>query len=138
MIAWLRGEPEGIHVDALLAFVEEGEGEVFAHSANLCEVFYGVLASATEQDANESIGLLRDAGVQERNDLDVPFWQEIAKTIGGARSLVKPDGSRASLALGDGFGVALANRLNAEFVTKDRSEIEPLHDANMVVAQFIR
>jgi len=138
MIAWLQGEPEGVHVDALLSFVEEGEGEVFAHSANLCEVFYRAMASATREDARNSITLLRDAGVQERNDLDVLFWEDMATTIAKARTLFKADGTKATLALGDAFGVCLANRLSAEFVTKDRSEIEPLHDAGMVVAGFIR
>jgi hypothetical protein len=42
------------------------------------------------------------------------------------------------LALGDSFGVTLANRLDGVFVTKDRAEIEPLHNAGLVDAQFIR
>lgn len=42
------------------------------------------------------------------------------------------------LALGDAFGVALSRRLNGEFVTKDRTEIEPMHDAGFCRALFIR
>jgi len=140
MIAQLTGEPEGEAVNALLLQRnEEGEGiSLFAHSVNLCEVFYHIAAQHNAQVAEEALKRLFEDGVIERGDLDGAFWREVAGNIVAARSLVKPDGTRAKLALGDAFGVTLSNRLGAEFLTKDRSEIEPLHDAGMVVAGFIR
>lgn len=73
----------------------------------------------------------------ERNDLDGAFWRQIAGNIVAARAH-QAGRNTASLALGDAFGVTLANRLGADFMTKDWGEIEPLHDAGMVSALFLR
>lgn len=125
-------------MEAIFAFVDEGEGEVFAHSTNLCEVFYHVLADTDEPTASDAIAMLKGRGLRERSDLDGAFWRSMAGDIVRARAMSRPDGTRVTLALGDAFGVALANRLDGVFVTKDRREIEPLHDAGLVEAQFIR
>ena len=138
MISWLEGEPEGAHVEAIFGAFDEGEAEVFAHAANLCEVFYHVQLDTDEATAHAALAVLRARGLVERGDMDANFWQEMARTIATARRMTKPDGTMATLALGDAFGVALANRLGGQFVTKDRSEIEPLHNAGMVDAHFIR
>ena len=138
MIAWLDGEPEGAHVEAVFGAFDEGEVEVIAHAANLCEVFYHVQLNADEASAYEAIAILRARGVTERTDMDTDFWQNMARTIAAARTMVLPSGATANLAFGDSFGVALANRVGGVFVTKDRSEIEPLHDAGLVDAHFIR
>ena len=138
MIAWLEGEPEGASVEAVFGAFDEGEAEVFAHATNLCEVFYHVQLDTDEATAHAAIAVLRARGLRERNDMDANFWQEMARTIATARRMIKPDGTPATLALGDAFGVVLANRLGGAFVTKDRGEIEPLHDARIVDAQFIR
>ena len=138
MISWLEGEPEGAQVEVVFGAFDEGEGEVLAHATNLCEVFYHVQLDTDEATAHAAIAVLRARGLVERSDMDASFWQEMARAIATARRMTKPDGSMASLALGDAFGVALANRLGGQFVTKDRSEIEPLHNAGMVDAHFIR
>lgn len=138
MISWLEGEPEGAHIEAIFGAFDEGEAEVFAHATNLCEVFYHVQLDTDEATAYAALAVLRARGLIERADMDAHFWQEMARTIATARRMIKPDGSNATLALGDAFGVTLANRLGGVFVTKDRSEIEPLHNAAMVDALFIR
>jgi hypothetical protein len=138
MISWLDGDAEGDAVDAIFGAFDEGEAEVFAHSSNLCEVFYHVLADADEPTASAAIAMLKGRGLWERSDLDGAFWRAMAGNIVTARAMLRPDGTRVTLALGDAFGVALANRLGGVFVTKDRSEIGPLHDAGLVDAQFIR
>ncbi len=139
MIAWLAAEPEGAVVEALFAQFEEGEGvEIYAHSVNLAEVFYHVLLVEDEQAAEEAVSLLLDAGAVERTDLTGAFWRDVSRLIATARQLPKPSGGHENLALGDAFGVALANRLGGDFVTKDRTEIEPLENAGLVSAQFIR
>ncbi len=138
MISWLEGEPEGALVEAVFGAFDEGETEVTAHATNLCEVFYHVQFDTDEATAHAALAVLRGRGLTERADMDVSFWQEMARTIAAARRMIRPNGSNASLALGDAFGVVLANRLGGVFVTKDRSEIEPLHDAAMVDAHFIR
>lgn len=139
LIAWLAGEPEGQPVSALFAQIDEGEGvAIYVHSVNLAEVFYHVRMNVGEQAAEESIGLILEAGAIERSDMDGVFWRELARLIADARQLPKSSNTRGNLAMGDAFGVALANRLGADFVTKDRTEIEPLQDAGLVSALFIR
>lgn len=138
MIAWLDGEPEGVPVEAIFGAFDEGEAEVIAHSINLCEVFYHVQLDTDEPTAHAAIAMLRARGVTERADMDADFWQDMARTIAAVRAMVLPNGATANLALGDAFGVALSNRVDGVFVTKDRSEIEPLHDAGIVDAHFIR
>lgn len=136
IIAQLTGEPEGEAVNALLVQRNDESEDIslFAHSVNLCEVSYHVVAQRNAQVAEESLQRLFEDGVIERNDMDGAFWRQIAGNIVAARALIKPDGTRASLA----FGVTFANRLGTDFMTKDRGEIEPLHDAGMVSALFLR
>lgn len=140
MIAYLAGEPEGEAVRALfgLASDESERLEIYAHAINLAEVFYHVLATQTTETAEEAITILKEAGTVERSDIDGPFWREMSRLITTARQLPRASGGHENLALGDAFGVALANRLGGDFVTKDRTEIEPLERAGLVSAQFIR
>lgn len=144
MIAYLRGEPEGETVRSLLESAQQ-DGEsalVCTHSVNLAEVYYHVLGETGDETlAEAAIFTLQDAGVVVRNDMDDEFWREIARLIHAARMMpLDPTNlsKRSNLALGDAFGVCLANRLGGDFVTKDRSEIEPLSDAGLVSAFFIR
>jgi len=139
MLALLNGEPEGRLVRALLIQAdEEGEGEVYAHAVNLAEVFYNVMGRTDRATAEAEMARLFSLGVRESRGLDGEFWRDVAATIATARAIVSPDGTRAHLALGDAFGVVLANRLGANFVTKDRAEIEPLATLSLVSALFIR
>jgi predicted RNase H-like HicB family nuclease len=48
------------------------------------------------------------------------------------------DTREEALALGDAIGLALARRMDAEFVTKDRSEIAPMEAAGFCRVLFIR
>ena len=65
MIAWLEGEPEGAHVEAIFGAFDEGEAEVFAHATNLCEVFYHVQLDTDEATAHAAIAVLRARGLVE-------------------------------------------------------------------------
>ena len=141
MISFLAGEPEAMTVEALLvAANEEAEGNVYAHTVNLIEVHYDLLRVGTRANADARMQLLRDAGIIERRDMDAEFARSIALLIARARSLPvdAATGKRPTLALGDAFGVCLANYLADTFVTKDRSEIEPLQNAGLVNATFLR
>lgn len=114
MISLLAEEPEAAVVEALLVSAnEEGEGNVYAHTVDLIEVRYDLLRAGTPENADEKMQLLRDAGVIERHDMDADFARQIAILIAQVRAL-PPDaqtGKRPTLALGDAFGVCLANRL---------------------------
>lgn len=142
MLAYLNGEVEGPAVAGLFKL---SDATSFAHSVNLAEVFYDFGPPSISQnlrDAQNAIVQLQTAcRVQERNDLDAAFWQDVALLIAERRAMphdpTKPK-QVPRLALGDAFGLALSRRLNGEFVTKDRTEIEPMHDAGFCRALFIR
>ena len=147
MVAYLTGEPEGETVRALLegAHADSENALIYAHSVNLAETFYHITLAQPdlplperETLAEAAMQILRDVGVVERSDMDAQFWRSIARIIHQARALPTTAGTRGTLALGDAFGVCLANRLGADFVTKDRSEIEPLEQIGLVSAFFIR
>ena len=142
MLAYLKGEPEGARVTQIF---KAANAIFLAHSINLCEVVYNYGPPSVEKnrlDAEAALKRLQQVClVQERADLDVPFWRDVARLIAERRAMPRDPArpkSVPSLALGDAFGVCLANRVGGQFVTKDRSEIEPLHDAKMVNALFIR
>ena len=142
MLAYLKGEPEGILVGRLF---KTAGAVLVAHTVNLCEVFYNFGPPSIAQNKTNAENALKQlhavCGVQERNDMDGAFWRDVALLIAERRAMPR-DPARPSavptLALGDAFGVALSRRLGAESVTKDRSEIEPLHNAGLVKALFIR
>jgi hypothetical protein len=75
--------------------------------------------------------VLRDidlVGVQMRTDVDAAICEDAAR--------LKADWRRVSLA--DCFGMALSCRLEADFLTTDRHELEKLEAANIVRITFIR
>ena len=111
---------------------EDTNVELYVHSANLCEVFHTVWRTEGEQESHAVLKALEDGGIIERNDMDGEFWRDADALIVMRRL------AGASLPLGDALGVALARRLDVEFVTSDKHEIQPLHDANLVKALFIR
>ena len=151
--------------DTVRACLLEDEGTAYIHRQNLVEVFYvahrrGALAAflarnpqrqnATEPDrpnlegvdfadsavfdleagdraADLALENLESAGVRVVES-DAGLWRDAAR--------LKSQFRRVSLA--DCFGVALARRLNAEFVTADRHELESLEAADVVEITFIR
>lgn len=141
MLALLNNEKGGPLVAALLADVGV---TAYAHCVNLVEVFYDFGPQGSGQNlinAEKAMQALRRAKVIERSDLDGEFWRDVAFLIAERRSHPpRPEKPRekARLSLGDGFGLALARRLNAEFVTADRGEIEPLHERKLCRAVFLR
>ncbi len=142
MLAYLNGEPEGPMVAGLF---KAPDAACFAHSVNLAEVFYDFgppSIAANLRDAQNALAQLRTVcRVQERSDLDTTFWQDVALLIAERRAMPRdPDKPKQvpRLALGDAFGMALSRRLNAEFVSKDRTEIKPMQEAGFCRALFIR
>lgn len=124
MIAYLNSEPWAAIVDGMLKDTTE---QCFAHSINLCEVYYDVLRAADELTADHAIQDLLDAGVIERNEMDQALWREAGK--------IK---SRGRISIADAFCAALAQRLGVEAVTSDRREFEPLERAGVCLVKFIR
>ncbi len=124
MIAVLNGEPGADVVENLLA--PQGV-TAYAHAVNICEVFYGVLRTGTENDAQEALKDIQSLGIQTRADMDDQFWQDIGRIKATHR-----------LSLADAFAVALARKLNGELVTSDHHELEPLAQAGVCKINFFR
>jgi hypothetical protein len=55
----------------------EPQDTCFAHSLNLCEVFYDFYRDSGEAAAIGAIEDLRWLGVAERSDLDEAFWRDV-------------------------------------------------------------
>jgi predicted nucleic acid-binding protein len=124
MIAYLNGEPGAAAVDGML---KDTGRKCFAHSINLCEVYYDALRAMDEPTADQAIHDLVNAGVVERNEMDPTFWREVGK--------IK---SRGRISIADAFCAALANRVSGDAVTSDRREFEPLAAAGVCSVTFIR
>lgn len=124
MIAYLQGEAGAPLVDGML---KDTGRHCFAHSINLCEVYYDTLRASDEATADQAITDLFAAGVIERNEMDPAVWREVGK--------IK---SRGRISIADAFCAALAQRLGGEAVTSDRREFEPLAAAGVCSVTFIR
>lgn len=124
MAAYLTAEPGGQVVRGMLL---DAEAVCYAHSINLCEVYYDTLRGLGTQGAQQAVATLMADGVIERRDLSRPFWQ----TVGRLKS-------RGRISLADCFGIALAQKLGGEVVTSDHHEFDPLIPLGIVPVRFIR
>jgi len=125
MIAYLRNEPGADLIEDALT---SPGSRCFAHSINLCEVFYDFFRSAGETEAANAIADLSAAGITERNDFDGDFWM--------AASTLKGTHHRISLA--DCCGLTLAARLGAQFMTTDHRELDSIAASGLHTVTFIR
>lgn len=129
MIAYMSKEGGADRVRKVLTLaISDGRVSIHAHVMNLCEVYYNYSRQDGVESALEFLEILASDGVQTRADLDTEFWQDAAQ--------IKAEWKRISLA--DCFGVALARRLDATFLTTDRHELETLADAKVARIEFIR
>lgn len=124
MIALLTGEAGAGVVEAVL--IEE-EARCYAHAAQMCEMFYDALRQSSEENALAAVAAIEGLGVEIRADFDPQFWQEVG------RFKVK---YKASFA--DCIGLALAKRLDADFLTADRHELDAIENQGEIGVVFIR
>jgi predicted nucleic acid-binding protein len=125
MIAYLAAETGG---DLVREFLEDADVPACAHVLNLAEVFYHYSRASDVLSARQLLAALASDGVQARADLDTALWEDAAQ--------LKADWQRVSLA--DCFGVALARRLGADFVTTDHHELDALDAGGVCSFIFIR
>lgn len=125
MIAYLDAEAGGALVKQL---VEENDSSLCAHAINMCEVFYHFSRLHDVLIARRMIAALQADGIKTRTDLDAAMCEDAAQ--------IKAEWKRVSLA--DCFGVALSRRLDADFLTTDRSELTKLSDAAVARVTFVR
>jgi predicted nucleic acid-binding protein len=124
MIALLLQEPGE---EVVWARLLEKDATCFAHSLNLCEVFYDFYRDSGETAASEVIEDLRWLGVVERNDLDETFWRDVGTLKGTHR-----------VSLADCCAIALAKRVGGILLTSDHHEFDPLAALGVCPITFIR
>jgi len=125
LIAYLKREPGGAAAGRLL---HETATPRLIHALNLCEVYYHFLRFAAEPQLAEMLNLFAQAGLTTRDDLDPPFWQEVAR--------LKARFQHPSLA--DCFVVALARRVGGAIVTSDHPGFDPILAQGVCQVSFIR
>lgn len=125
MIAYLRGEPGADKVEARL---NDDSEPCMAHAVNLCEVFYKFMRAENEGEATSAVNDLKDMGLVVRDDLDDAFWRDVGRL----------KATMSSLPLADCFVVALTNRLDAEAVTADHPDFDPIKEQGICRVAFIR
>jgi len=124
MLAYLRDEAGADIVTPLLA---DEEQTCYAHAMNVCEVYYDFLRQADRAVASASVRALLDTGLDIREDMDAEFWMAVGQYKVKYR-----------ISLADCCGLALANRLQADFITADHHEMDSLVNNGICQIQFIR
>ena len=124
MIAYLEGELGDTVVAGLLS---DPTAVCYAHSLNLCEVFYQGLRASNLRTARAAMATLRADGMKERRDMNRRFWQRVA----GHKS-------RGGISLPDCFCITLAQEVGGEVVTSDHGEFDRLVPLGIVPILFIR
>lgn len=124
MIALLRQEAGWDVVANLLT----GSGNrCMAHGINLCEVYYGFARAAGLPRASAAIQDLYSTGIELREDMDTLFWQE----AGRIRAVY-------GVPFADSFCIALSRRANAELVTSDHTDFDPIAGLGLCRITFFR
>ncbi|MEO6051067.1 MAG: PIN domain-containing protein [Pyrinomonadaceae bacterium] len=125
LIALAYDEEGADYVESYLA---DDENNCFIHSLTFCEFYYQVHRRSSKDDAAKLVDEIIEMGVNVRDDMDVEFWQ----TAGDLKAIHK----RISLA--DCCALTLANRLDAELVTSDHHELDPLAAQGVCKISFFR
>jgi PIN domain nuclease of toxin-antitoxin system len=125
LLAFLLREPGATEVDRLLT---TPGNTCCAHVINLCEVYYDFVRSQGGPTAKQAVEDLLTSGIVLRDDLDIPFWQQVGDLK------VNP----GKLSLADCFALALALRLGANLVTSDHHEFDPIASSGLLSVLFIR
>lgn len=99
----------------------------FVHAVNIAEVFYQTMRAADRTAAELAVQTLENDGLTICNDLDTVFWQELAVLKAGG-----------NISIADCLCVMLAQRLNAELITTDHKEFDPLVPLSLCPIWFIR
>ena len=124
MIAYLRGEPGGTVVDALLKQPTE---TCYAHTINLLEVYYDFIRRSGEPVARQALKDLAAAGVEERRDMNRRCTRRVGRL-----------NARRRISLPDCFCIVRAQVLSCEVVTSDHGEFDPLVSLGILPILFIR
>ena len=124
LVAYLEAEPGGDVVAVLLA---DPNAVCFAHSMNLCEVYYQGIRRKGVPAAQAAMASLFADGVIERSDMSRSFWQRVGELK-----------ARGRVSLPDCVCISLAQEIGGDVVTSDHGEFDPLVPLSVVPICFIR
>lgn len=124
MIAYLRKERGADFMDRVIV---DSANICYAHSINLCEVYYDFWRIGGKRAAEQSIEDLFLLGILENSDFAMAFWKEVGS--------IKAN-NKASLA--DCCAIALANKLGGTVLTSDHHEFDKIAQDSVCSVQFIR
>jgi predicted nucleic acid-binding protein len=128
LIDYLEGVDSAPMVKSAIEAAARGEAVLFAHAANLTEVFYHFARLSDVVTARDALATLATDGIERREDMDEAFCEDAGQ--------LKAQWRRVSLA--DCCGVALARRLAGDFITTDRHELTALEAGGVAKITFIR
>ncbi|MBI2842498.1 MAG: PIN domain-containing protein [Armatimonadetes bacterium] len=126
LIAYLKKETGG---DVVADLLSDPENHCKAHAINACEVFYNVLKAADKEKAQDAIGRLRQDGLMIVTDTDDNLWQQA-----GLYKVTLP----VMPSIADCFCLALAVREDAQLITGDHPDFDPIEQLRLVKVRFIR
>lgn len=124
LVALINSEPGAATVRQLL---RANKGACFIHAVNLLEVYYGFERAKGATYAQRVLDLVERAGIETRGDFDRPFLEDAGH--------IK---TQHKMSLADTFGVALARRTGAPFITTDHHELDAVDAAGVCLITFIR
>ena len=124
IIAYLRDEEGAEVVEAALI----GDHDCVVHAVNLCEVYHDCVRRDGTARADALLEDLVSIGLVTREDMDTHLW----KAAAGFKAKL------ARVSLADCFAMALTQRLNAELVTSDHREFDPVAAQGLCPIRFIR
>ena len=123
-MAYLANEPGEPVVTALLT---NPSAVCYAHTMNLCEVYYYLIRKTDIRRARQGILSLYADGLIERRNMNRRFWRRVGELK-----------ARGGISLPDCFCISLAQELAGEVVTSDHGEFDPLVKLGIVPIRFIR
>ncbi len=103
------------------------DAQCYAHSINLCEVYYDAVRTSGQRQAVAAIQSLYDDGLIERRDMSRRFWHKVGNLK-----------ARGRISIADCFCIVLAQELGGEVITADHHEFDALVPLNIVPIRFIR
>lgn len=113
LIAYLTNENGANKIQEILDFAKQNKCEVFMHSINLLEVYYGVRREYGEDAAINMLESIKDECIIICSNAS----QDIIIEAGRLKSIYK-------ISLADSIGLAQTILLNASFVTSDHHELD--------------
>lgn len=123
LIAFLKLETGA---DTVRTLISEEE-TCLVHAVNLCEVYYYMARKTDETTALAAIGDIESLGLKISEELSGRFWQRAGQLK-----------IRHALPLGDSFALALALWEDAELVTSDHGDFDPIAQQGICSIRFIR